>query len=321
MHGLHGRIRKLEKAADGRTAVRKGTLAISWDRDVIEQIRRYNVRLTTIDRKRYYKSDTGNKLSKSEIDEGQHIKDQISKLYRIMGLPNGYEPQAAADLEHILALQSRQRDRRWKPLTGKETKELEELLYRRYSLYETAPKYSARTYYNEQLLRQLEPPFIWTEDEMKELERLHKILNKRNELQLGFPYGRNLPQSTTASELEKEIRSASVLVAGPSIRAPWSLRRKGFEDVDFATDALATLDRMTHRSYELLMIDVDLQIPHEGKLLPRLKERFPTVPIVKMTRNADEATDNDANSLLVPYRPQDAVSAVLKALPSSRDKR
>ena len=66
MHGLHGRIRKLERAADGRAAVRKGTFAISWDRDVIKQIRRYNVRLTTIDRKRYYKSDTGNKLSKSE---------------------------------------------------------------------------------------------------------------------------------------------------------------------------------------------------------------------------------------------------------------
>src|SRR3974390_219555 len=103
MHGLHARIRRLKKAADGKAAVRKGAFAISWDRDVIEQIRRYNVRLTTIDRKRYYKSDTGNKLSKSEIDEVQKIKDQLSKLYKLRGRPNGYEPQAAADLDRILA--------------------------------------------------------------------------------------------------------------------------------------------------------------------------------------------------------------------------
>ena len=320
MHGLHGRIRKLERAADGRAAVRKGTFAISWDRDVIEQIRRYNVRLTTIDRKRYYKSDTGNKLSKSEIDEVQQIKDQLSKLYKLMGRPNGYEPQAAADLDRILALQAGQRDRRCNPLTSKETKELEELLYRRYSSYETAPNYSAHTRYNKLLLQQLDPILILSEDERKELERLHNILNKRSELQLIFPYGRTQSESKTASDLEIEIRSASVLVAGPSTRGPWSLRWKGFKDVDFAAEALATLDRMTHHSYDLVMIDADLQIPYEGKLLPRLKERFPTVPILKVTRDANEATDND-NSLLVPYKPQDAASAVRKALLSSWDKR
>jgi CheY-like chemotaxis protein len=320
MHGLHARIRKLEKAADGREAVRKGLFSITWDRDVIEQIRRYNVRLTTIDRKRYYKSDTGNKLSKSEIDEVQQLKDQISKLYRVMGMPNGYEPQAAADLERMLALQTRQHDRRWTPLTGKETKELEELIYRRYSSYETAPKYNARTHYNELLLRQLNPRLILTENERKELERLHKLLNKRNELQLVFPYGRTLSESKFALDIEKEIRSASVLVAGPSTLASWALRRKGFEDVDFATDALAMLDRMTHHLYDLVMVDVDLQIPYEGKLLPRLKQRFPTVPILKVIRNADEATDNN-NSLLVPYQSQDAASAVRKTLLSSREKR
>src|SRR3974390_1265892 len=216
MHGLLGRIRKLERVADGRTAVRKVAFATSWDRDVIERIRRYNVRLTTIDRKRYYKSDSGNKLSKYEMDEVQQLKDKVSKLHSVMGLPNGYELKAAADWQHILALQTRQHDQRSPPLTGKETKELEELLYRRYSLYETAPKYSARTHYNELLLRQLDPRLILTEDESKELERLHKFLNKRNELQLIFPYGRTLSDSKTALDIENEIKSASVLVAGPS---------------------------------------------------------------------------------------------------------
>ncbi len=103
MSSLRVRLKKLEKVAE-RLPDRGEVAAVFWNEERIAKIRDHNIRLTTLDRKRYYRSDTGNKLTRLEVREERTIKAEVSKLYESMGLPGSYDGQCGQDFDRIRSL-------------------------------------------------------------------------------------------------------------------------------------------------------------------------------------------------------------------------
>jgi hypothetical protein len=313
MSSLRARLKNLENVAE-RLHDRGEVAAVVWNDEIIAKIRRHNIRLTTLDRKRYYRSDTGNKLTQLEVKEERKIKADVSKLYESMGLSGSYDGQCGKDFDFIRSLLLKDRDPRCEPLSNDEKIQLKELEYRRYCLHDTAPEPAAHARYNELFWRQLQPRFLLTDNEREEVERLHQRLNKKGQPDVLYPFGNCVLESSYALDSSSKFRIFSILVADPGVGPPFSFRRAGFRDVDYCSDPLATIDRLTHFSYDFLAIRDDFTIPYGGKLLPVIGEKFSTLPIIKVT--VDPELRSEKQYFPWVFGAREAIAAVTQALSS-----
>jgi hypothetical protein len=316
MLSLRARLKNLEKLAE-RLPDCGEVAAVTWNEETIAKIRDHNIRLTTLDRKRYFRSNTGYNLTQIELEEERAITAEVSKLYESMGLPGSYGGQCSQDFDRIRSLLSKDRDPRCEPLSNDEKIQLRELEYRRYCLHDTAPEPAAHARYNELFWRRLQPRFVITNNEREEAERLHQRLNKRGQPDVLSPFGTDVFESSYALDSSSKFRFLSILVADPSVGPPFCFRRAGFQDVDYCSDPLATIDRLTHFNYELLAIRDDFTIPYGGKLLPFIRDKFTTLPIIKVT--VDPELESEKQYLPRLFGAREAIAAITEAL-SSRPK-
>ncbi len=124
--------------------------------------------------------------------------------------------------------------------------------------------------------------------------------------------------------LEQKAAKTSVLIVDDvaAIRdlLRQMLHKLDFEDIDEASNAAITLEKLDRRTFDLVFLDIELPDDHGLNLLKKIRGQFPETKIVMVSAhstlsNVQQSLDGGAMGFVVkPFNPKKIISVLNKCL-------
>jgi hypothetical protein len=319
---LRKRIAALAVAVELLRAAPVVEAAANAETDVLIRLRQVYKQLTSLIRKRYCRSASGNALSAEEVQLEGTLKREADDLLASIGYPDGAAGQASAEANRRLE-QFRLRTLRPEiyggPLTPAELEEQARLKQRRQILEAESPVEQARSRLEQFKYRQLGFLLPMSGSELDEALRIEAILDtyplrgpdedtSRWLSDSGVYLASDLPQPIRAiqeSQIDEFLsrydvnRSISVLIADEAVGADdigQALRGCGIADFVWASSLNDAIDRLSLFAYDLLIVSLDNDW---GVDLTKLaKKQFKQTAVLSMTTDEERGENWSGRCLL-----------------------